>query len=293
MTETADIITIDVEEWFHGHNYLEHVPPELWDAQESRVVANTERCLEMLVRHGVRATFFVLGWVAERRPELVRTIAAAGHEIGCHSYQHPVLYRLTDAAFLVDLDRALAALNSTGIDRVAGYRAPSFSLTRPVHYFLDLLRDRGFQYDCSLFPVHHPRYGQPVSPRLPFQLPRDGHAPFVVVPMTTAHLVGVNLPFSGGGYLRLAPLGLYRQLGRLVRRQGVPLIVYLHPWELDSFRPATGMGLLGRLRSQGGQDSMPRKLGEILRHGRFQTLGEYVAGRLAAGDLPDRSLPLY
>ncbi|MFH1843129.1 MAG: polysaccharide deacetylase family protein, partial [bacterium] len=129
MADLVNIVTIDVEEWFHGHNYLELVPPGLWEAQELRVVANTERCLELLARRRINATFFVLGWTAERFPELVQQIVAAGHEIGCHSYAHPVLYRLTETEFRDDLGRALTALHAAGVERVAGYRAPSFTLT--------------------------------------------------------------------------------------------------------------------------------------------------------------------
>jgi polysaccharide deacetylase family protein (PEP-CTERM system associated) len=294
-----DILTIDVEEWFHGHNYLAHVPPETWGDQTSRVEANTERCLAMLDDHGVRATFFVLGWTAERHPELVRRIAAAGHEIGCHSYAHPVVFRLDEATFRADLDRALAALRGAGIATVAGYRAPSFSLTPPVHGFLHVLRQYGFRYDCSLFPVHHPRYGQPASPRRAFRLAHaeaggaaGADEELVVVPMTTWRVAGVNVPFAGGGYLRLLPWPVYRQLRARALAQGQPNIVYLHPWELDTFRPRTRQSLLGRLRSQGGQDSTPRKLEELLRIGRFVTLGEYVEDLRRRTDLPRRRLPL-
>jgi polysaccharide deacetylase family protein (PEP-CTERM system associated) len=293
MKQATTIITVDVEEWFHGHNYLAQFPPERWEAQESRVVGNTERCLELLARYEVQATFFVLGWIAERHPELVGKIAAAGHELGCHGYGHPVLYRLRDAEFVEDLDRALAALNAVGVVQVAGYRAPSFSLTRPVHHFYEMLRDHGFRYDSSLFPIHHPRYGQPAAPRLPFRLARSGPDPFVVVPMPTVRVCGVNLPFAGGGYLRLLPWFTYRGLCRWAQRQSVPVVVYLHPWELDDYRPETNLSWLGKMRSQGGQESMPRKLEAILAAGRFQTLGKYVSARLAAGDLPQRSLPLY
>ncbi len=289
MNPPPDILTIDVEEWFHGHNYLQAVPPATWDSQPSRVAANTDRCLELLARRGVTATFFVLGWVAQRHPELVRRILAAGHEIGCHSHVHPVVYRLNEQEFAADLDRALQALAAAGADTVAGYRAPSFSLTPPVHGYLRQLGARGFVYDSSLFPVHHPRYGQPRSPRRPFLVsgPPD-RPPLVEVPMSTARLAGVNVPFSGGGYLRLLPLSAYRALRAVAQRQGVPVIIYLHPWELDDYRPQVGLGGVARLRSQGGQLAMPRKLEAILAAGRFQTLGAYVQTRVSAGDLPER-----
>jgi len=289
----ADIITIDVEEWFHGHNYLEQVPPASWSTLESRVAANTDCCLELLRRHEVRATFFVLGWTAERHPDMVRRIVDAGHEIACHSYGHPLLFRLTEPEFCEDLDRALEALHNAGVSQVTGYRAPSFSLTASVHEFWSLLCARGLRYDCSLFPVSHPRYGQPAAPRQPFMLGNDRADPFVIVPMTTWRVLGLNLPFSGGGYLRLLPMWAYRLIRRGALRQRVPVIVYAHPWELDDYRPDAGQPLWTRLRSQSGQQTMPRKLERLLDEGTFQTLGEYVDGRLAAGDLPTRGLPLY
>ena len=292
MKEPVDIITIDVEEWFHGHNYLDHVPPAVWDEQQQRVVANTEFCLELLAKHGVRATFFVLGWTAERQPALVRRIAEAGHEIGCHSYAHPVVFSLTEAQFLNDLDRALTALRAAGAPECRCYRAPSFSLTRPVHRYLSLLAGRGFRIDCSLFPIHHPRYGQPSTPRQPFLLEETGAEPLTVVPMTTVRLGGVNVPFSGGGYLRLLPLAAYRFLRRRAQHQGVPVIIYLHPWELDSYRPEVSLSRTNRWRSQSGQNSMPAKLEAVLAEGCFQTMGDYVADLLSRGDLPSRRLPL-
>ena len=288
----CDILTIDVEEWFHGHNYSAHVPPATWDAQQSRVVANTERCLRLLDSYKVRATFFVLGWVAERQPDLIRSLVEAGHEIGCHSFGHPVVYQLEESEFLADLDRALNALARAGVPECGLYRAPSFSLTRPVHRYLPLLAERGIRIDSSIFPVYHPRYGQPAAPRRPFVLAEPGQPEITVVPMTTVHFGLLNLPFSGGGYLRMVPLAFYRRLAGWAHRQRVPVMLYIHPWELDDFRPDVGMSWLGRWRSQGGQNRLPAKLASILACGRFQTLGEYVQARLAAGDLPERRLPL-
>ncbi len=296
MRPVPDILTVDVEEWFHGHNYLEQVPPAVWDDQERRVEANTDCILELLARHEIPATFFVLGWTAARHPDLVRRIAAAGHEIGCHSFSHPVVFELSPEEFTADLDRCLEALDACGV-RPRGYRAPSFTITPPVHPYLELLRERGFEYDCSLFPVRHPRYGQPDSPREPFVLasgadPSAAGRPFVVVPMPTWRIGGVNLPFSGGGYMRLLPSWAYRLVRSAARRQGQPCVVYLHPWELDSFRPETRQSPLLRWRSQMGQDGMAGKLEDMLRRGRFRTLGGYVDDLLAPGDLPTRSLPL-
>jgi polysaccharide deacetylase family protein (PEP-CTERM system associated) len=280
-----DIITVDVEEWFHGHNYLDHMPPEVWDDQELRVEKGMSLCLDLLDRFGVKGTFFVLGWTAERHPDVVREIVRRGHEVGCHSYAHPEIFKLTRDQFRSDCDRALAALAAAGVDGPAGYRAPSFSITPSVHGYLEILRDCGFRYDCSIFPIHHPRYGQPDSPRRPFLLEGDGD-PFTVVPMPTWRFLGVNLPFSGGGYLRLLPWWGFKFLRRRARRQGLPCLVYMHPWELDDFRPRVGQSTATSLRSQGGQTTMPLKISRILELGDFETLGEYVARLESSGDLP-------
>ena len=282
-----DIVTIDVEEWFHGHNYLERVPPDQWDAQATRVEVGTRLCLDLLQRHGVRATFFVLGWTAERHPDVVREILAAGHEVGCHSHVHPEVFTLSPAEFRGDCERALAALAAAGCERPAGYRAPSFSITPPVHRYLGILQDLGFRYDTSLFPIRHPRYGQPGSPRRPFRLGPGADA-LIEIPMPTWRVLGQNIPFSGGGYMRLLPWPAYRFLRARARAQGQPCILYVHPWELDDYKPQVGLRKAASVRSQGGQDTMPLKLERLLAVGEFETMGDY-AGRLReAGDLPVR-----
>ena len=290
MTLVPDIITIDVEEWFHGHNYLAHVPPRTWDQQQQRVEANTDRVLALLDGYNVTATFFVLGWTAARHPDLVQRIAAAGHEIGCHSFAHPIVCDLSPSEFADDLDRALESLAACGVTP-RGYRAPSFTITPPVHEYLHVLRERGFDYDCSLFPVNHPLYGQPESPREPFLLEPAGERPFVVMPMPTWRVLGTNLPFSGGGYMRLLPGWVYRLVRLAARSQGQPCLIYLHPWEFDDFRPDTGQGPLLRWRSQMGLQAVPGKLETLLKKGRFCTLGAHVDAVRSAG-LPARSLPL-
>jgi len=271
----SNILTVDVEEWFHGHNYLDHVPPGQWDSQESRVEAGTARCLDLLDRYKVAATFFVLGWTAERHPDLIAEIARRGHEIGCHSYAHPEIFKLSPAEFRTDCHKALNALAAAGVDHVPGYRAPSFSITPPVHDYLNILQELGFRYDCSIFPIRHPRYGQPASPRTAYRLSAAPDA-LTVVPMPTWRILGQNIPFSGGGYMRLLPWPAYKFLRAMAARQDQPCIVYIHPWELDDFKPSAGQSAVTSLRSQGGQDSVLGKLEKLLGEGGFQTMGEYV-----------------
>jgi hypothetical protein len=196
---------------------------------------------------------------------------------------------MTRDQFRRDCDRALETLAAAGVSAPAGYRAPSFSITPSVHGYLEVLRDCGFRYDCSIFPIHHPRYGQPDSPRHPFALAGDG-APFTVVPMPTWRFLGVNVAFSGGGYLRLLPWAAFKFLRRRARAQRIPCLVYMHPWELDDFRPRAGQSTATSLRSQGGQATMPRKITRILELGDFETLGQYVARLESAGSLPRRTM---
>jgi polysaccharide deacetylase family protein (PEP-CTERM system associated) len=286
-----DIITVDVEEWFHGHNYLSKVPPGQWEAQESRVEQGTTLCLDLLDRHQVKATFFVLGWTADRHPDVVSEIISRGHEIGCHSHTHPVIFEMSREDFRADCLRALEVLARCGADDVVGFRAPSFSITPPVHDYLDVLQEVGFSYDSSIFPVRHPRYGQPGSPRRPFRLGEDPEG-LIEIPLSTWRFLGQNVPYSGGGYLRLLPWPAFKTLRGLARRQGVPCITYLHPWELDDFKPSVGLDKATAVRSTGGQDSMPIKLEKILSEGRFVTMGDYAAGlRDQFLDLPRVTLP--
>ena len=271
----GNILTVDVEEWFHGHNYLDHVPPGQWDNEESRVEKGTRRCLELLDRHNVKATFFVLGWTAERHPHVVAEIAERGHEIGCHSYMHPEVFKLSADEFRSDCQKALNALAAAGVENVAGYRAPSFSITPPVHSYLEILQELGFRYDCSIFPVRHPRYGQPSSPREAYRLSAADDA-LAVIPMPTWRVLGQNIPFSGGGYMRLLPWPAYKFLRAMAKRQNQPCIVYIHPWEMDDFKPQAGQSAAMSLRSQGGQDSVLGKLEKLLAEGGFRTMGQYV-----------------
>ncbi len=289
VIDPRTIITVDVEEWFHGHNYLDLVPADKWDGLESRVRQGMELCLDLLDRHQVQATFFVLGWTAERHPEVVRDILAAGHEVACHSYSHPVVFEMSEDDFREDCLRARDALGKAGAAGVVGYRAPSFSITPVVHHYLKILQECGFTFDCSIFPVRHPRYGQPNSPREPFLLGKEANS-LVVVPMPTWRVLGQNIPYSGGGYLRILPWQAFKILRVLAARQGIPCIVYLHPWELDSFKPRVGQSKATSLRSQGGQSSMPLKLDRILKQGDFETLGQYVGRLRKAGTLPIRAV---
>lgn len=228
-------LTIDVEEHFQVHNFEEIFPRRGWDRQPSRVAPNTRRVLAILRETGTKATFFVLGWVAERQPELVREIVAEGHELATHGYDHQLIYRQTPAEFAADVARSLAALGGTAIGGTPlGYRAPAFSITKESLWALDVLRDLGFRYDSSIFPLAaHDRYGIPGAGRFANRL-AGGLWEF---PVSTVRIAERNLPVAGGGYFRLLPGWVTRRAIGRINGEGHPGVVYLHPWEFDPEQP--------------------------------------------------------
>lgn len=272
------ILTIDVEEWFHAHNYRDDVDPGTWDGRERRAGTGVDPLLRLCDDLGIRATWFILGWTAERDPGLVREIAAAGHEIGCHTFAHPIAFEQTPDEFREDTRRGRAAVGDATGEAPLAFRAASFTILPGNYWALEILREEGFRVDSSLFPVAHPRYGNPGGPREPFRLGRGDDDDLLVIPMTTLRLFGRNLPFSGGGYFRLFPVPLLDWCGRRVqRRQGEPVVFYFHPWELDSFRPDVDLGFLQNLRSQGGKQDLYAKLERALRGQQMITLSDYAA----------------
>ncbi len=281
------ILTIDVEEWFHAHNYMQDVERASWEARPRRAEEGVSRLLDLCDELEIRATWFILGWLAEQEPALVRRIAAAGHEIGCHTYAHPVVYDQSPEEFRADTRRGRDALADALGAPVTLYRAASFTIVPRSYWALEILAEEGFRVDSSLFPVSHPRYGNPRGPREPFVLADE----LLVMPMTTLRLPGRNLPFSGGGYFRLLPLTALRLATNWVRRrQGEAVIYYFHPWELDVHRPEVDLGFWMNLRSQGGKKDLHRKLGRALRGHAHCTLGEWaesLRGGLAKVDSID------
>ncbi|MFA5112646.1 MAG: XrtA system polysaccharide deacetylase [Desulfobaccales bacterium] len=225
-----NFLTIDVEDWFHTSALDPYIGPEQWDHLAPRVVANVQRLLEILASHQTRATFFILGWVAERFPELVREIDALGHEICSHGYRHRLIYHLAPAQFKDFLQRSKQILEDIVGKPVRGYRATSFSIVQKTLWALDLIREAGFIYDSSIFPVsHHDIYGLGGCPRFPFKFENG----LIEIPPSTIKIFGRNIPLGGGGYFRLYPYWMTRLGIRRINREGYPAMVYLHPWELD------------------------------------------------------------
>jgi polysaccharide deacetylase family protein (PEP-CTERM system associated) len=271
-TRVVNAMTIDVEDYFQVSAFEGIAPRHRWDSFESRVVANTERLLAIFDERGVKATFFSLGWVAERQPALVRRIASLGHEIASHGYAHRLVYDLTRDGFRDDVRRSKALLESAGEMRVHGYRAPSYSITPRSLWALDVLIEEGFSYDASVFPIHHDRYGIPLSPRCPYIVEREAGT-LIEAPASAIRLGPVNLPVAGGGYFRLLPYGWTRWgIARLNDRERRPAIFYLHPWELDSQQPRLPAGVLGRIRHYRNLDQCERRLRRLLDDFRFASL---------------------
>jgi polysaccharide deacetylase family protein (PEP-CTERM system associated) len=268
----VNVMTIDVEDYFHVSVFDGVVPRARWDRLESRVCRNTERLLDLFDEHRVRATFFILGWVAERHPALVARIAAAGHEVACHSHEHRLVYDLTRAQFRDDVRRAKAAIETAASRRVFGYRAPSYSITPQSLWALDVLIEEGFTYDASIFPIRHDRYGIPLSPRHPYLVTRD-QGVLYEVPATTVRVGPVNLPVAGGGYFRILPYAWTRWgIDRVNRCEQRAAIFYLHPWEIDPDQPRLATSRLGQFRHYRNLHDTEARLRALLRDFSFGRL---------------------
>jgi polysaccharide deacetylase family protein (PEP-CTERM system associated) len=232
--EMRNVMSVDVEDWFCVYNLSAHIRYEDWDRCESRVERNTIRLLDIFRKHRVEATFFVLGWVADRFPDLVREIEHQGHEIASHGYSHRLLTMMRPSEFRADLERSLEVLARVTTQKVRGFRAPSFSITRKTLWAVEILRELGMEYDSSVFPIgFHPEYGIPGSELGPHQLAEG----VIELPMSVARVLGWKIPCCGGGYFRLYPYALTRHLIRRCQAEGRPVIFYLHPWEADPGQP--------------------------------------------------------
>jgi polysaccharide deacetylase family protein (PEP-CTERM system associated) len=270
--DLANALTIDVEEYFQVSAFAGAVTPDRWDQLPSRIEPQTERILSMLERAGARATFFVLGWVADRHPALIRRIAAAGHEIGSHGLAHVRVRDQSAAVFAEDARRSRDLLEDIAGVPVRGYRAASFSIDRRTPWAFDRLAEAGYRYSSSVYPIRHDHYGWPEAPRRPF---RPSAAGVPEIPIATIRLFGRNLPCGGGGYFRLLPYFLSRRsLGRL-NREGAPAVFYLHGWELDAGQPMpSGVPARARLRHCLNLQRMEARFVRLLADFRWARLDE-------------------
>jgi len=272
----VNAMTIDVEDYFHVSAFEGSVQRSSWDSLESRVVRNTDRLLELFARANVHATFFVLGWVAERYPQLVRRIAEAGHELASHGFGHQLIYNQSPAEFREDLRRSRAVISDAASAPLDGYRAPSFSITPRSLWALDIIREVGFTYDASVFPIRHDRYGLPSAPRY-FHALEQSSGTLWECPGSTVRIAGANLPIAGGGYFRLLPYAWTRWgIARLNRHERRSAIFYLHPWEIDPDQPRIATSRLSRIRHYTNLRKTEERLLRLLRDFRFAPLGQIL-----------------
>jgi polysaccharide deacetylase family protein (PEP-CTERM system associated) len=271
------IISVDVEDYFHVEAFAGAIPRATWGDYESRVERNTERILDLLDDSRCTATFFILGWVAERYPKLIRKIADRGHEPACHSYWHRLIYKLTPEEFREDTAQAKNAIEQAAGTEIHGYRAPSFSITGRSAWALDVLADLGFRYDSSVFPVKHDVYGVPGAPRGPFRV-ETPFGPIIEFPMATFRWrtgrwsAGPNFPVGGGGYLRMLPYWYTKAGVERAWREGLPVVSYVHPWELDPEQPRLkGVPLKSRLRHYTNLRDTEARLRKLLALGGFSS----------------------
>ncbi|RKX27578.1 MAG: polysaccharide deacetylase family protein [Candidatus Zixiibacteriota bacterium] len=265
MKTQSNLLTVDLEEWFVVEALADRYSVDDWPNLESTLERNCDRLLFLLERKDVQATWFVLGWCASRYPDLIRRIAEAGHETACHSYLHRRVNQLSPDEFRRDTEEAISAIvDITGI-RPLGYRAPSWSLDESVPWAFEILAQLGFEYDSSVFPIKHDIYGMPSGPRHLSQMTVDTGESLYEVPASTYRFLGQNIPLGGGGYLRHSPYWYSLKMIRNLNRQGYPVVVYLHPWEIDPNPPRIGgLSMVQRFRTYGSTDTMAHKLERML-----------------------------
>jgi polysaccharide deacetylase family protein (PEP-CTERM system associated) len=267
---TINALTIDVEDYFQVSAFAPFIARSEWPQCECRVERNVDRILALLRKHETQATFFTLGWIAERYPQLVRQIVAEGHELASHGYGHERASDLTEAAFFADIDRARKLLQDVAGVEIQGYRAPSFSIGSKNLWAFDSLARAGYRYSSSIYPIAHDHYGMPDAPRFAHQR----HADVLEIPVTTLRWGGRNFPSSGGGYFRLLPYALSRwMLRRVNQHDGQAAIFYFHPWEIDAEQPRiAGIDAKTRFRHYVNIERMPGRLDQLL--------GDFAWGRM-------------
>lgn len=266
-------LSVDLEDWYHVCGADETDDPRQWDAYESRVTRNTQTILSMFAQTGVRATFFVLGYIALREPALIRAIVRAGHEVATHGHFHRRVFEMCPAEFEDDLARSLEAIAAAGGGRAVGYRAPEWSIRPHTMWALSILRKHGILYDSSMVPLT--RMGDRTYPRLPVRFTTD-HGDIAEFPLTTVRCFGEGLPFTGGLPMRLVPYWYIVSAIRRLNARGRPALVYVHPWEFDAEQPRIALPWSRRFMHYFNLSATPRKLAGLLKHVRFASLREVL-----------------
>jgi len=278
MEQVVNALSFDLEEWFQAEALSHLFPERLWPGTESRCESQTDDLLRLLAAAKTKATFFVVGWVAERKAALIRRAAAEGHEIACHGYSHRMATRMSRGEFGEDIRKAKSILEDLAGSEVRGYRAPTFSIKRENLWALDAVLEAGFSYDSSIYPIRHDRYGIPGSPRFPYPVLKKDAGELWEFPLTTISFAGLTLPAAGGGYLRLLPYGWTRMAMKKANRLGRPANVFAHPWEFDAALPRVDLPQLARYRHYGGIAGNRAKLTRLLDDFRCAPMCEIIDG---------------
>lgn len=286
----TNALSIDLEEYFQVSNFEKLLDRESWGSLPSRVEASTHRLLDAFDATGNRATFFVLGWVAERHPALVAEIAKRGHEIAAHGYHHELVYEIGPERFRADLRRSCEVIEKASGCAPRGYRAPSYSVTEESLWALDILAEEGFSYDSSIFPIHHHRYGIPSFERRPVRLTLPGGGSIDEFPMTTLQLGRLTIPMAGGAYLRFMPGAMFRWGFKRLVKAGHPTVLYLHPWEIDPDQPRQDASLKVRVNHYHNLHRTEARMRRLLEAFEFAPLADVLADLESHGRLPRRAL---
>jgi len=265
-------MSIDVEDYFHVAALSESIDIADWTNIPSRVESSTYKILDLFDKQDVKATHFVLGWVAERFPDLVKEIAKRGHEVACHGYSHQLIYSQSPEVFKQETDRSKKLLEDLISQEILGYRAASYSITRKSLWALDILVEAGFKYDSSIFPVHHDRYGIHGSPENPHILQTPKGYKLVEYPLSTYKMLGQTIPVAGGGYFRLYPYWLSRYFYNKINRQKDSFVFYLHPWEVDPEQPKVEVSWFSKFRHYNNLDKCEERLEALTTEFKFTTM---------------------
>jgi len=284
-----NVLTVDVEDYFQVSAFANSIDQDEWGEHPLRVASNTHKLLDLFDEYQVKATFFILGWVAEREKNLVLEIAKRGHEVACHGYSHQLVYNQTPEVFQQETVRAKSILEDIIQQPVLGYRAASYSITEKSLWALDILAESGFVYDSSIFPVRHGRYGMPDTPEYPYHLKTPAGLSIIEFPLSTAKILNYRLPVAGGGYFRLYPYWLSRMGLKQINRQQKPFIFYLHPWEIDPDQPRISASWFSRFRHYNNLDKCESRLRNLMTDFQFGTTWD-VLNNLDLTDAMDSSV---
>lgn len=276
------VLSVDVEDYFQVEAFADKVSIDTWDQWPSRVVGNTHRLLDLFDRHRAKGTFFMLGWVARRFPRLVQEIQARGHELACHSFWHRAVYRLTPEEFRRDTREARDTIEQAAGAAILGYRAPTWSITANCLWALDILAEEGFIYDSSIYPIHHDLYGVPGAQRFAYTHTLSDGYKLREFPPSTVRILGLTLPAAGGGYLRVFPMRYTRMaFDQFENQYRQPLIVYIHPWEVDPEQPRIAGKLRSRFRHYTNLHRTEERLDSLLYDFRFQRFQDLLSTEVA------------